>query len=50
VSATTTDIGLVAADSPPYALPRILDGQDITDLEFEAELCGFMQLLRRLRH
>lgn len=48
-SATTTDIGLVAADAPPYALPRILDGQDITDLEFEAELCGFMELLRRLR-
>ncbi|MFA5631091.1 MAG: polysaccharide deacetylase family protein [Porticoccaceae bacterium] len=45
-SATTTDAGLVKDNSPKYALPRILDGQDISDLEFEAEMSGFMEIAR----
>jgi len=49
-SATTTDIGLVNDHSAKYALPRILDGQDISELEFEAEMSGFMDVARRLRH
>lgn len=49
-SATTTDIGLVDSHSVNYALPRILDGQNVSDLEFEAEMSGFMELLRRARH
>jgi peptidoglycan/xylan/chitin deacetylase (PgdA/CDA1 family) len=48
-SATTTDIGLVGDTTPIYAMPRILDGQDVSDLEFEAEMCGFLELLRVAR-
>jgi hypothetical protein len=48
-SATTTDIGLVDAKTPRYALPRILDGQDVSELEFEAEMSGFMELSRVVR-
>ena len=49
VSATTTDIGLVDEQTPRYAMPRILDGQDVSELEFEAEMSGFMALLRAAR-
>lgn len=48
-SATTTDIGLVDHSSPRYAMPRILDGQYVSELEFEAEMSGFMELTRMLR-
>jgi peptidoglycan/xylan/chitin deacetylase (PgdA/CDA1 family) len=48
-SATTVDPGFVTKRSNPYALPRILDGENTTDLEFEAELCGFLELGRRLK-
>lgn len=48
-SSTTTDIGLVDAQTPRYAMPRILDGQDVSELEFEAEMSGFMELTRLLR-
>lgn len=48
-SATTTDIGLVDEQTPRYAMPRILDGQDVSELEFEAEMSGFMELSRLVR-
>lgn len=48
-SATTTDIGFVNSQSAKYALPRILDGQNISELEFEAEMSGFMELIRQAR-
>ena len=48
-SATTTEIGLVDYKTPKYAMPRILDGQNISELEFEAEMCGFMEMIRTLR-
>lgn len=48
-SATTTDIGLVNEKTPRYAMPRILDGQDVTELEFEAEMSGFLELARIVR-
>lgn len=48
-SATTTDIGLVDHRSQRYAMPRILDGQYVSELEFEAEMSGFMELTRLLR-
>ena len=48
-SATTTDIGLVNSHSDKYALPRILDGQNISELEFEAEMSGFLELIRQAR-
>ncbi|MFV0276500.1 MAG: polysaccharide deacetylase family protein [Parahaliea sp.] len=48
-SATTTDIGLCRAGSNFYALPRILDGQAVSELELEAELSGFLECLRGAR-
>lgn len=48
-SATTTAVGLADEHTPRYAIPRILDGQDVSDLEFEAEMSGFMELTRMMR-
>lgn len=48
-SATTCDPGLNYADTPRFALHRFLDGENISQLEFEAEICGFNELLRRVR-
>lgn len=48
VSATTTETGFVNSQSHRYALPRILDGEEISDIEFEAELSGFGELKRKL--
>lgn len=49
VSAVTTDIGLVDSKSPPFQLNRILDGQQISFIEFEAELSGFMEIARQAK-
>lgn len=46
-SATTCDTGLAKAGDPRYGLKRFLDGESVTDLEFEAELCGFSEFLRQ---
>jgi peptidoglycan/xylan/chitin deacetylase (PgdA/CDA1 family) len=46
-SATTTKGGLVTSQSHIYSLPRILDGEQVSDIEFEAELSGFNEILRR---
>ncbi|RMF07500.1 MAG: hypothetical protein D6763_12210 [Alphaproteobacteria bacterium] len=48
-SATTTDAGLVRRNSHRYVLPRILDSQELSLIEFEAEMCGFLDLLRGAR-
>jgi hypothetical protein len=48
VSATTTETGLVNSQSHQYALPRILDGEEISDIEFEAELSGFGEVKRKI--
>ncbi|PHS73876.1 MAG: polysaccharide deacetylase [Porticoccus sp.] len=45
-SATTTASGLVGRGAEIYALPRILDGEHVSDLEFEAELSGLLELKR----
>ena len=45
-SASTTAPGLTFADTDPLMLPRFVDGQQVSVLEFEAEICGFMELLR----
>lgn len=47
-SATTTEIGLCSRNTERLALPRILDGDRVSELEFEAELCGLMELKRLL--
>lgn len=46
VSATTTAAGLVSAGTNRFALPRILDGEQVSDLAFEAELSGFSEIKR----
>ena len=48
-SATTIEQGINFAGAPPLALKRLLDGQEVELIEFEAELCGFVELTRRLR-
>lgn len=47
-SATTCESGLNYSDTPPLALRRFMDGSDISRIEFEAELSGFSEILRRL--
>lgn len=49
LSATTCLPGLAADTSAPKAfyLPRFLDGESIHPLEFEAEMSGFSEFLRR---
>jgi peptidoglycan/xylan/chitin deacetylase (PgdA/CDA1 family) len=48
-SSTTCEPGLVTASAARQALGRITDGEDIHALEFEAEICGFLELLRRAK-
>lgn len=48
VSATTTDPGFNSDKSPEYELTRFLDSENVTDLEFEAELTGFFELIRKV--
>ena len=47
-SATVCNRGLVSVrrSSSTFFLPRLLDGESVSKLEFEAELSGFTQLLR----
>ncbi len=47
LSATTTEIGLASAQSPALELPRLLDSNELSNIDFEAELSGFKHLLRR---
>jgi peptidoglycan/xylan/chitin deacetylase (PgdA/CDA1 family) len=48
-TATTCDGGLNTPDTPPFAMGRFLDGENIAQIEFEAEVCGFSEILRGLR-
>ena len=48
-SATTCEPGLVGYGDEVLALPRFLDSDDLSLIEFEAELCGFKELLRRIK-
>ncbi len=48
-TATTCRSGLVARDTAPYGLPRILDDNRVSKIEFEAELSGFSELIRLMR-
>jgi peptidoglycan/xylan/chitin deacetylase (PgdA/CDA1 family) len=49
VSATTARSGLNYSTTPLLALNRFLDGENIADIEFEAELSGFLELARKVR-
>jgi len=48
-SATTCLSGFNYPDTERFALCRFLDGENITQLEFEAELSGFLELMRKFR-
>ena len=48
-TATTCDMGLVYRDTPRFALNRILDSHRVSQIEFEAEMYGFSELIRRVR-
>lgn len=48
-SATTCMAGFNYAHTPPLGLRRFLDGEHISQIVFEAELFGFLELLRRMR-
>lgn len=47
-SATTCEPGRNDCQTPVLALKRILDHEQITDIEFEAEISGFLEIVRRL--
>lgn len=47
-SATTCAPGFNYPGSCPYQLGRFLDGEPVSDLEFEAELCGVLEIMRKL--
>jgi hypothetical protein len=49
ISATTCDTGLNHSDAPPLTLDRFLDGNNISWIEFKAEMSGFSDLLRKAR-
>ena len=46
-SAVTCEPGLNDQKTHPYMLKRFLDGENISQIEFEAEMCGFLDLCRR---
>lgn len=48
-SAVTCETGFNYPDTHPYRLYRFLDGENISQLEFEAEMSGFLELLRNIR-
>jgi peptidoglycan/xylan/chitin deacetylase (PgdA/CDA1 family) len=45
-SATLVDAGLVSRDTNNYFLPRILDGEEMHQIEIEAELAGVNEVYR----
>lgn len=46
-SATTIEGGFTRPGSSPYELRRFLDSERVSPLEFEAEMSGFFELIRR---
>jgi peptidoglycan/xylan/chitin deacetylase (PgdA/CDA1 family) len=47
LGSTTTSPGLASIRGNMQAIPRFLDGDNVSPIEFEAELSGFMPLVRR---
>ena len=48
-SATTIEPGLNYPETSRFALRRMVDGEPVSDIEFEAEVSGFMELIRAVR-
>jgi peptidoglycan/xylan/chitin deacetylase (PgdA/CDA1 family) len=49
ISATTLETGISYPGADLLLLPRIVDGDHLSELEFEAELCGVGDFLRKTR-
>lgn len=49
-SATTCLPGLNVTEYPALALRRFLDGENVSQIVFVAELFGFLELLRQIRN
>jgi len=49
-SATTCEPGLNSSNTPVYRLARFLDFEDLSELEIDAALSGFMEFPRRLKN
>lgn len=51
ISATTCTPGFVNAKAlaNPHYLPRFLDGEDVSHVEFEAEISGVAEIFRKMR-
>ena len=47
-SATTCELGLANETSDTFLLPRIMDSDHLSDIEFEAALSGFTALYHRI--
>jgi peptidoglycan/xylan/chitin deacetylase (PgdA/CDA1 family) len=47
-SATTCEPGLNLVNTPKLGLKRFLDGENISHIEFESEMCGFNDFLRAI--
>lgn len=48
-SATTCHAGFVSEQTNPYYLPRFLDGENITQIVFEAEIYGVLEFFRKVK-
>lgn len=48
ITATTVFSGMLTPTTEHLQIPRLLDGEDVHQLEFEAELCGLATFLRKL--
>jgi peptidoglycan/xylan/chitin deacetylase (PgdA/CDA1 family) len=49
VSATTCDPGMNHAGENPYLLRRFLDSESISEIEFEANICGIFEIAKLVR-
>jgi len=50
LSSTTVEQAIAYPETNKQFLPRILDGEQLTPLELEAELCGVMDMLRKFKN
>jgi peptidoglycan/xylan/chitin deacetylase (PgdA/CDA1 family) len=48
-SSVTCERGLNYSDTSPFALKRFGDDEGMSQIEFEAEICGFTEILRAIR-
>ena len=48
-SATTCDVGFNEPDAHPLTLKRVFDSAEVSDVQFDAEMNGYLELLRRTK-